>query len=272
MKVKRFKLIDEGVGGIEASGIEIKDKGGSQIQAEVTIRFKIPLPMEINSKLQRLRTYFLSIYGLWGSDMDNYMKAGVLLDYDKEWDLNYYREANSLLNKVVITGLIRNEGKYCITAKWRMITDQVIGLATPQLEFKTGYGDFMKLQRGCDELLKDVSEYITSHKLSIMGAKKYLMALYKDDEAKLKELEGLSEFKLRKMQAEYLESHGAIVMLQDDYSDQDPVPEDERGVKTNEDTDGDSGDPPTENAADAVKNELPATVDPRKPAKKKKDA
>ena len=213
IRITKFKLIEQGNRGIEVIGVERRIKENVEVLADIRLRYKVPLPKELDKTLQRLRKYFIDILGLWESDYDKMFTAGELSDYKEEFNRDSYDRLHALLSKIIITGIAKKDAAYILTANIKTSTSGIMGVATPMIGFKDGYEQYERFSFGCEKCITDVEQYITSRRLIMRHGKQILKDYYAEDEKKLKDIEALTEEEATKVALEHLQNLGAICIL-----------------------------------------------------------
>lgn len=215
MNVEKFKLVDDGYGGIQLWGTELKKKENGMIPVEAHLKFKVPIPNEVKESIQKMKLFFLQLTGYWETRYAAYLNEHFEVK-DLEDDSDGYIRAVHLFDMVKITGLTRKDG-FVITGKIVNIYGQTIGLASPRITNEGSYTSYDHFAQIANECITVIEDFVNASKINMMEPKQYALNLYKDAEQHdLVEINNKTDAELIDIQRRDLEEKGYIVFNQDD--------------------------------------------------------
>jgi hypothetical protein len=214
MNIEKFKLIDNGLSGIQFKGTEVvKKDGGAQIMVDLDKTYHVPVPREIVTQVQLLKYFFLQMTGFWPENGDKFLnEENTMADYTKVWDREWYGYTENLFRMTTITGFTYTSSGVIITAKLKGVEDMTYAVNTPLLKpavVTVGFED--DLVALLIDIKKTVTNFIEDVKFRKMAPKQYMMDLAGEDEQERDRVQGLTEEEAEKEQIEKLQKKGFIV-------------------------------------------------------------
>jgi hypothetical protein len=206
MKIAAVKLINGGLKGLEVKYETIKTQEGRSFITEHADVKKTPVHDGLVSKFRELRTYF-----------------GELLGYSKE-------QVESLManSSIIIHGIQSGQDDFLIKGQIEIshiAGTKYVAVNTPKITEDDDYSNFSKVMSIVDAIYKETAEFMEGKKQ--MEDKQIVMDFYSKkkgfDQEDLDELSSLDGEELKQKATEILENMGAIVLLQDEVTDETPV-------------------------------------------------
>lgn len=220
MKISKITLIKDGYGGISIAGEIPKEKGNLTIRAKVKgFEYKIPLPIDLQQFIKKMRKYILDIYGYWKPEYDQFLLRGNLIDTDKPTDL--YFEVSNLLRTTFITGIEIKVNAVVLSGHLLNKQNIILPLNPPGINFNDGYDKYDKMLKGANMIFSKVNDFIEDKTMKKMESKQYMIEFYADDPEKLKQIESLDKEELDKLMVNDLEEKGYIILHNKEISDED---------------------------------------------------
>lgn len=209
MNIFKFKLIDDGDGGIEVTGQEFFASAENfAIVDNVSRKRKIILNYELIETIKKLRYAFLNICGYWIGPYDKYYDnvnhKPVELGEDPK---PAHITMRNLLNRTHIIGAIYKGGQFKLIGKIEVLNDKFMPVTTP---FVSEDDDF-ELFNDTIDILEEVSKQIVNY------FKKGVVPIEKmKEKVPLEQRNGKTEEEIGDIALKYMQDRGAIIMMQDD--------------------------------------------------------
>lgn len=239
MNIKKFKLVDEGFGGLQYEGSETRLKeDNTTVLVDFNNKYRVPVPSDIVSVVQGLKYYFLICTGLLPARTDDYFDLEFnlpkLKDYQSGFNKDMYGFVERLVRGLFITGFTYDGDKILITAKFENHDGLTFAVNTPLITVdKVPMG----LEADLTELLitirKEVVKFIEDVRLRKMAPKQYLMNLFEKDEEKKVEISSMSDEQAEKLQIEKLKEKGYVIFQGEEVMDE--IQEVEASIQSEED-------------------------------------
>lgn len=221
MKIVKFKLIDNGFGGIQCEGTELKQKDGIDVFVDFTLKYKVPVPGDIVSMVQGLKYYFLWLTGLFPEDCEKHMDFSLgiprMVDFSEVKEKKSYAYVAKLMDKLTITGFRMTSDDLIITGKMYGLEESIFAINTPLFQFShIAAGEEEGMKELCIKIRKAVKQFIEDVKLRRMEPRQYLLDLFQKNTEELKRVQQLTDAEAEAEQIEQLVKKGFIVVRKDE--------------------------------------------------------
>jgi len=215
MKLIKFKLIENGYGGIEITGTEYSlTKGGIVIPDDVTRTRKIGLGVSFQGQVAKLKYYFLNLTGHWIEPFNKY--------YDRNTHTRLPLPAEGavpmgqqllieLFNKVDITGVTTTDDSFVLTGTYNSYGNKKIGISTRTVTEDDDAGFFNEAMGTIREVFFLVTTYFKENMLPATVNPEQYLSQFSD--ANKEEFVGLSKDELVNRAIDELQKRGAIILM-----------------------------------------------------------
>jgi hypothetical protein len=206
MKIAAVKLINGGLKGIQVKYETTKEQDGRTFITEHTDIKKTPVHQNLIENFRSLRVHML-----------------MLMGYSES-------QAESLMNNsaVIISEVVSGAEDFLIKGQLELSNiagTKHITINTPKITEDDEYEGFIEVMKIVDSIWKETKEFIDGK--AKMDDKQLVMDFYSKkkgiDEETMRELDSLEGADLAKKATEILESMGAIVLLEEEMSDEPSV-------------------------------------------------
>jgi hypothetical protein len=221
MNIEKFKLVDNGFGGIQCEGTDVKMKDGIQVLLDFSIKYRVPLPVDLITMVQGLKYYFLFLTDLLPEDSRKHFdfELGIprLINMDLVKEKKSYAYVARLMDKLTITGMRFTDDDLIITGKMVGYDEAVFAINTPLLRWSlVTMGIEEDMKDLCQKIKKSITQFIEEVKLRKMEPRQYLLNLFEKNADELARVKALSDEDAEKEQIENLEKKGFIVVKKED--------------------------------------------------------
>lgn len=215
MKLQKFKLIDNGYGGIRITGIEYSlTKGGIVIPDNVNRERKVGMGLSFLGTVAKLKYYFLNLTGHWIEPFDKY--------YDRTTHTKLQLPTTGLipmgqqllfdkLNKVDITGVITTENSFMITGTYSSYGDKKIGISTRAVTEDDDAGFFNEAMGVINEVFFLITTFFKENMLPATSEPAQYLSRFSDSNKE--DFVGLSKDELIDRAIDELQKRGAIILM-----------------------------------------------------------
>ena len=216
LQISKFKLIDQGRGGIDIEGKEsIVMHGNYAVIDKVKRQRRLMLAPDVIAKVQELKYFFFNLTAHWLPpfnkyyDFTNHRLEEIELDEDGKM-----KQGQSMLRNLWsitdITGISYKNGGFVITGEINSVENKKVVINTPFITEADDVGFFSEAIDKIDECIKLIIEYIDRKELPSYDPK----ALLSSDDLKDNDINNLSKKVIDK-----LVDKGMIVLIneKDDY-------------------------------------------------------
>jgi len=221
LQISKFKLIDQGRGGIEIEGREsMVMQGGYAVIDKIKRERRLMLAPDVIAKIQELKYFFFNLTAHWLPpfnkyyDVQNHRLAEIELDENGKM-----KQGQSMLRNLWsitdITGISYKNGGFVITGKINSIEGKCVVINTPFITEGDDVGFFSDVIDKIDECIKLIIEYLDRKELPAYDPKAVLSA----DELKDEDISNLS-----KKVVDKLIDKGLIVLVNDNEDNYPKLP------------------------------------------------
>lgn len=214
MNISKFKLSDGGYTGITVEAVESIAVGNLTILDHVTRKRPYPVPDDLREKIQNLKYFFLNLTGHW---IEPYNKCFDIKDYTVihpeagTEPSKSYLLLQSILNRVVITGVSLKNAGFCISGTIETVEGKKMGLATPFVTEEDDVSFFIEAMDRITVIMDEIAGLLKSNKALGFNAKEVLSVTG----VKTADLGDVSAEDMVNLVYEKFEAMGAIVLLND---------------------------------------------------------
>ena len=212
LQISKFKLIDQGRGGIEIEGREsMVMKGGYAVVDKIKRERRLMLAPDVVAKIQELKYFFFNLTAHWLPpfnkyyDVTNHRLADIELD-----DQGRMKQGQSMLRNLWsntdITGISYKNGGFVITGQIHSVENKKVVINTPFITEADDVGFFSDAIDKINECVQLIIEYLDRKELPVYDPKMLLSA----DELKDEDISNIS----RKV-VDKLVDKGLIVLVND---------------------------------------------------------
>lgn len=217
MKLKRFKLIDGGIGGIAITCTEyVQGKSGAIIPDDVTRTRKVSFPFKFLQNVSKLKYYFLNMTAHWIEPYDKYYDRGTnrILPLPETGSVPMGQSLLiELMNKTNITGAIFTGKGFLLTGDINSYGDKKVGISTRLVTEDDDAGFYNEAIGVIQSIFSDVGMFIKDGMI-LEGSPKEYLSQYGEDTNK-EGFANLSEDELMTRVFDAMQKRGAIIMIKD---------------------------------------------------------
>ena len=221
LQISKFKLIDQGRGGIEIEGREsMVMQGGYAVIDKIKRERRLMLAPDVIAKIQELKYFFFNLTAHWLPpfnkyyDLTNHRLAELEIDENGQMKQGQSMLRN-LWSRTDITGISYKNGGFVITGKIESVEGKCVVINTPFITENDDIGFFSDTIDKIDECIKLVIEYIDRKELPAYDPKTVLTKEEMGDE----DINSLS-----KKVVDKLIDKGLIVLVNDSADDYPKLP------------------------------------------------
>ena len=221
LQISKFKLIDQGRGGIEIEGREsMVMQGGYAVIDKIKRERRLMLAPDVVAKIQELKYFFFNLTAHWLPpfnkyyDLANHRLAEIELDEDGKM-----KQGQSMLRNLWsitdITGISYKNGGFVITGQINSVENKKVVINTPFITEGDDVGFFSEAIDKINECVKLIIEYLDRKELPAFDPK----ALLSPEDLKDEDINNISKKVLDK-----LVDKGMIVLVNDSADDYPSLP------------------------------------------------
>jgi hypothetical protein len=205
MKIKKFKLLNEGLGGIEIEASEYLTSGKWTIVDSVKRTRTLPISPELIAEVQKLKYYLLNLSGHWVPVYSKYYdfekKELLTLEADPK---NVQLHLKDLWNKVKITGANSKENGFLLSGKITSVENKNIAINTPFITADDDIGFYNECMEVLDHIAEGIGEFIRNYTIPVEQGAQQLS---------LESKKGKTDEEIIDMVADSFMKRGAIIMM-----------------------------------------------------------
>ena len=196
-QIRKIKLNDSGLKGLEVSYLHPEEKNNLVWNNEHIEKRKHPIHSELESAILDLRNFALEICGYYISE------PGV-------------NEKNQLISDTSVTEILMSVDAFKISGEMRVIGDKFIKISTPEIESGDGYDHFETVMNIIKKITEETHEYMAGKKM--LSNEEFLAkyAKVKGDDVMVKDFKNMSAKEKRDACTDILQKMGAIVIIDED--------------------------------------------------------
>lgn len=225
MNISKFELIDSGFGGIKIESQEASiNKEKVSIMDTVKRERKIPLPPDLRSKIQKVTYFYLNLTGHWISVYDAYVDDDYGLKKPSDNPKASEKHLRELWNATEIISVSAKGDGFVIEGLIESVEGKVVKIKTPKIVEDDDYSFYYETMDLIHDIVKSIVDYFTADIFNMLQPKNIIKELMPklDKEESLK-LDGMTETEAKDWALDVLESHGAIVMMQEEVSNKKAI-------------------------------------------------
>lgn len=226
-EIHGFKLLQDGDAGIEIDSVEYMDINGARIVDRVKRVRKLMPSDSLRKRIDELKYYFFNLTGHWIKPYQSYFipESNSLKAINPDSPESHLA-IKKLWNKTVITGAVWKEefSGFVLKGKIETVNDRWMGLSTPYVTAEDDFGFFEDCLLVLQKIANELNGFIN----------KASFAIEEEIKKMPKELiEGMNADEQAKYTLDYLQSRGAIIMM-DESSLSIAEPQDAPEIKSTE--------------------------------------
>jgi len=176
MKILKFKLISNGRDGITVDATETINTGKWKVSDHVQRTRKMPISDELTDLIQRLKYYYLNLTGHWISPYSNFYDDvnKKLLPVPSESPKPAHMTVKDIWSKTLVTGARIEKDGFLITGTVESVEGKKVGITTATITESDDIGFYADCLAVLHDIAEGISEYFSSHEISIDQAKRLL--------------------------------------------------------------------------------------------------
>lgn len=215
MKLKSFKIINDGLKGSIISYSSNKEVSKLTFNNDLTERHKAPVPSNLKDKLDKFKPYLLHICGYWVNEWDDYINWDEMTTIKPSQAGDSYFEMLDLFDKLDIIEVLYDGVNLKLEGKLRTeVGRKTISVKTPTIQATNSYEYFEEVTKLSKEFFSLAKSYVKGD-LQV-DAKQFAIDYYKSEGKEDEEINAtLSEMSPEEEESfmrEKLEGMGYIVM------------------------------------------------------------
>lgn len=201
MKIKKIKLVQGGLKGINCTYEKPEEKDGRYFSTDVLESKNYPIHLGLENKFKELREHFADICGFTPNSINE-------------------DEAKYVINDIEVTGIKFENDYFILMGSKNTLADKKIGLSTHKVEEVDGFGCYDKVWKLIGELVDETKAYMDGTKKATDEeiGRRYIQAQLKKGKSTidLEEFDGMTDAEKKEFCTNFLEKNGSLVMHTDD--------------------------------------------------------